>query len=213
MQRAFDLYPAPGASGSPFESEYERALQMSQDIVIGCMYLSTVYILARTPRLNGFYRDLQLAQALSGRGVDNVFTFRWKSPHGVLFEETPFEGVMHTSDQYFLFDGKRLPNALNSFRAFKESEARLSQEAIGFWTVFVSSGNPSMENTPERVTWAPSMSDTASSTTNTIHNRLVLERGSDKGAQTNSRIESIPSVEFARCNFWMSADVTAETRV
>ncbi|KAL4261835.1 Carboxylic ester hydrolase [Pleurotus pulmonarius] len=168
---------------------------MAQDIVLGCM-------------------DLKLAQALTSRGVDNVFMFRWNSPHAVLFEETPFEGVMHTSDLYFLFDGTvRLPNALNSFRAFNESEARLSQEAIGFWTSFVSSGSPSMENTPERVTWAPFMSDTASSATNTIHNRLVLQRGSDEGAQTSSRIESIPSVEFERCNFWMSANVTAETRV
>ncbi|KAJ8694166.1 hypothetical protein PTI98_009096 [Pleurotus ostreatus] len=83
MQRAFELYPAPG---SPFKTEYERASQMAQDIVLGCM-------------------DLQLAQALCSRGVDNVFTFRWNSPHAVLFEETPFKGVMHTSDLYFLFDG------------------------------------------------------------------------------------------------------------
>ncbi|KDQ29931.1 hypothetical protein PLEOSDRAFT_154655 [Pleurotus ostreatus PC15] len=190
MQRAFELYPAPDVAGSPFKTQYERASQMSQDIVLGCM-------------------DLQLAQTLTNRGVDNVFTFRWNSPHAVLFEETPFEGVMHTSDLYFLFDGTgRLPNALNSFKAFNESEARLSQEAIGFWTSFISSGNPSTENTPKRITWAPFVSNTSSNVTNITRNRIVLERGSDEVAPTNSVIESIPSVEFERCNFWMSANIS-----
>ncbi|KAF4580259.1 hypothetical protein EYR40_003193 [Pleurotus pulmonarius] len=195
IQRAFELYPAPDAAGSPFKTQYERASQMAQDIVLGCM-------------------DLQLVQALTSRGVDNVFAFRWNSPHAVLFEETPFEGVMHTSDLYFLFDGTvRLPNALNSFKAFNESEARLSQEAIGFWTSFISSGNPSTENVPARINWAPFSSNSSSNTTVAAHSRIVLERGSDGGTQTNTVIESIPEVEFERCKFWMSTDVTAETRV
>ncbi len=76
MQRAFELYPAPGAVGSPFKTQYERASQMAQDIVLGCMYVSAVYVLLCMLRLNGFRRDLQLAQALTSHGVDNVFTFR-----------------------------------------------------------------------------------------------------------------------------------------
>ena len=31
---------------------------------------------------------------------------RWNAPDPVLLAATPYEGVMHTSDLYFLFDGK-----------------------------------------------------------------------------------------------------------
>ncbi|KAF9491395.1 alpha/beta-hydrolase [Pleurotus eryngii] len=117
MQQAFELYLASDTPGSLFKSQYERAPQMSQDIVLGCM-------------------DLQLAQTLMSHSVDDVFTFRWNLPHTVLFEETPFKGVMHTFNLYFLFDSNK---------------ARQSQEVIGFWTSLISSGNPSTENMPAHV--------------------------------------------------------------
>ena len=36
----------------------------------------------------------------------NTFFLRFKSPNPVLFAMTPFEGVMHTSDLFYLFSGK-----------------------------------------------------------------------------------------------------------
>lgn len=64
------------AAGSPFKTQYERTSQMAQDIVLGRMYVLTIYIPSCTLHLNGFRRDLQLAQALTGCGIDNIFTFR-----------------------------------------------------------------------------------------------------------------------------------------
>ncbi|KAF4580397.1 hypothetical protein EYR40_003113 [Pleurotus pulmonarius] len=196
MEKAFQLYPAPDSPGSPFKTQYDRASQMSQDIVFSCM-------------------DIQLALKLTERGVNDVFAFRWNSPHAVLFERAPFQGVMHTSDLYFLFDGTTGgPNALNSFRAFNESEARLSQEAIGFWTSFIASGNPSAAAAPARIVWTPFISSSPSNTTTTtVHSRIVLERGDDEGMKTKTMIELIPAEDIERCNFWMSSNVTAETRV
>ncbi|KAG9218092.1 hypothetical protein CCMSSC00406_0010251 [Pleurotus cornucopiae] len=196
MEKAFQLYPAPDEPGSPFETEYARAAQMFQDIVYSCM-------------------DIQLASKLTERGVNDVFAFRWNSPHAGLFEQAPFQGVMHTSDLYFLFDGTTAgPNALNSFRALNESEARLSQEAIGFWTSFIVSGNPSASEAPSRITWVPFTSNSPSNSTRPQHSRIVLERGDDdSGTNIKTIIESIPEEEIERCNFWMSANVTAETRV
>lgn len=75
-----------------------------------------------------FHRDWFLADKMSAKGVNNVFAFRyvrfearhstwivfthldsrWNAPDAVLFAAEPFEGVMHTSDLYFLFDGKGL---------------------------------------------------------------------------------------------------------
>ncbi|KDQ22436.1 hypothetical protein PLEOSDRAFT_1051283 [Pleurotus ostreatus PC15] len=39
MEKAFQLYPAPDSPGSPFKTQYDRASQMSQDIVFSCMYV------------------------------------------------------------------------------------------------------------------------------------------------------------------------------
>jgi hypothetical protein len=57
-------------------------------------------------------------------GVNNTFSFgwslifslhhcgkanfcrRWNAPDTVLFQQAPFRGAVHTSDLFFLFDGK-----------------------------------------------------------------------------------------------------------
>jgi len=39
-------------------------------------------------------------------GVQNVWNFRFNTPDPVQLAANPWEGVMHTSDLYFLFDGE-----------------------------------------------------------------------------------------------------------
>ena len=63
-----------------------------------------------------------MATKMAEKGGKNVFAFRyvfhmklerlitramnrWNAPNPVLLAEAPFQGVMHTSDLYFLFDG------------------------------------------------------------------------------------------------------------
>ncbi|KAL4264270.1 Carboxylic ester hydrolase [Pleurotus pulmonarius] len=198
LDKAFKLYPAPGTPGSPYANEYERGSQMLQDSALGCF-------------------DILTAQKLSRRGEDDVYSFRWNSPHMVWWERKPYQGSMHTSDLYYLFHGTvRLPNALDSFRALNESETRLSREAIGYWTSFIISGNPSSEKEPSRPAWEPftpkSKSSPSSNTTTTTHRRIVIERGGEEVMNTNTFVESIRPEEIERCNFWMSEEVTAETR-
>lgn len=94
-----------------------------------------------------------------------------------------------------------------------QSEARLSQEAIAFWTSFIASGNPSATEAPARIAWTPFTSNSPSNTTAAAHNRIVPERGDDEGTKTKTVTELIPAEDIERCNFWMSANVTAETRV
>ncbi|KAG9226791.1 hypothetical protein CCMSSC00406_0009709 [Pleurotus cornucopiae] len=102
LDKAFKLYPAPDMPGSPYANEYERGAQMFQDSALGCL-------------------DILAARKLASRAEDDVFSFRWNSPHMVWWERKPYQGSMHTSDLYYLFHGSvRLPNALDSFRALNE---------------------------------------------------------------------------------------------
>ncbi|KAJ8700675.1 hypothetical protein PTI98_003682 [Pleurotus ostreatus] len=87
LDKAFKLYPPPGTPGSPYANEYERGAQMFQDSTLGCF-------------------DILAARKLASRGEDDVFSFRWNSPHMVWWERKPYQGSMHTSDLYYLFHGQ-----------------------------------------------------------------------------------------------------------
>ncbi|KAI0322569.1 alpha/beta-hydrolase [Amylostereum chailletii] len=181
LRQMFEFYPEVGAPGSPFETEYDLAWTIAQDVVFGCM-------------------EQLMADRLVAKGATNVFTFRWNAPNPVLLTETPYEGVMHTSDLYFLFDGTTsASNAGFAFHAFNESEALLSREAIAAWTSFVSSNNP----TEYAALWPAYQSD--------ARNRMVFTRGN--GTTTASQLEQISAFEAARCAFWMQEDVVDQTGV
>ncbi|KAF9493212.1 alpha/beta-hydrolase [Pleurotus eryngii] len=146
-----------------------------------------------------------------------VFSCMWNSLHAALFERAPFQGVMYTStsDLYFPFDAS-IPSTRNHsgwLIIVAQSEARLSQEAIGFWTSFIVSDNL---EAPARITWLPFASSSPSNSTRpqTAHSCVVSERGDDdSGTNTKTIIESISGEDIERCNFWMNANVTAETRL
>ncbi|KII84560.1 hypothetical protein PLICRDRAFT_352904 [Plicaturopsis crispa FD-325 SS-3] len=88
IDNALALYPAPGTPGSPFASQYDRAWTMAQEIIFGCM-------------------DWYLADRMLYKGVKNVFGYRWNAADPVLLAASPYMGVMHTSDLYYLFDGTK----------------------------------------------------------------------------------------------------------
>ncbi|KAH8116197.1 alpha/beta-hydrolase [Phellopilus nigrolimitatus] len=203
IQEALALYPAPGTPGSPYATQYARAAEIAQDTVFSCM-------------------DWFLAQKLQEKGVENVFTYRFNTPDPIVLAEFPYEGVMHTSDLFFLFDAcapsdaSKLPNAGANFTAFNEhnlepfiqTEAPLSQEAIAFWTSFVSSGDPSTS----RAAFSPAWPGFATGA------RMVLTEAANASASaagraTASGMEDTPASQIQRCEFWMSLNVTAQTRV
>ncbi|KAL5498324.1 hypothetical protein ACEPAH_2466 [Sanghuangporus vaninii] len=186
IQKALALYPAPGTPGSPFATQYDRAWTMAQEIIFGCM-------------------DWFLADRLQQKGVKNVFTFRFNSPNPVLLAETPYEGVMHTSDLFYLFDGSTsAPNAGFTFTAFNSTEDALSRESIAFWTSFVSSGDPSTSRELISPGWQPFASG----------GRMVLSQPSSTDSMTSaSSMEVTPPDEIERCKFWMSLNATAQTEL
>ncbi|KAL0958487.1 hypothetical protein HGRIS_000627 [Hohenbuehelia grisea] len=204
INKALQLYPSPEEPGSPFTTQYDRAWTMAQDIIFGCM-------------------DWLTADRLTTKGERNVFSFRWNAPDAVLFAANPFQGVMHTSDLYFLFDGTKYamahtvlslstecrdssgPNALSTFTPFNASEATLSNEAIAYWTSFTSSGDPSTQRGPSRITWNRFNGKGGASA------RIVPTRGDS--SLTATKMEKYPAAEIQRCRFWMGADVVSETRV
>jgi len=150
--------------------------------------------------------DWLLAEALTARGVKNVYSYTWNAPDTVLYNVNPYLGAMHTSDLYYLFDGTNtIPNAGNTFRAFNTSEAALSREAIGYWTSFASTGNPSAQ----KVATSPVLGPFAPGAD--VRQRMVLTRGGD--TVTSSAMEQISDAEIERCQFWMSEDVVVETLV
>ncbi|EJD05094.1 alpha/beta-hydrolase [Fomitiporia mediterranea MF3/22] len=185
IQKALALYPAPGTPGSPFVTEYDRAWTMAQEIIFGCM-------------------DWFLADRLRQKGSSNVFTFRFNSPNPVLLAETPWEGVMHTSDLFYLFDGTTsAPNAGFTFTPFNSTEAALSRESIAFWTSFVSSGNPSTSREAISPEWMPFSTG----------GRMVLSQPMNLSSMSASMMEVTPPDEVERCKFWMSVNETDQTEI
>ncbi|KAK0489524.1 alpha/beta-hydrolase [Armillaria luteobubalina] len=191
MAKALTLYPSPQIPGSPFATQYDRAWTMAGEIIFTCM-------------------DWYLAESLASRGVENVFSYSWDAPDTVLYNARPYLGAMHTSDLYYLFSGKdasfsTFGNAGNTFTPFNTvPKPTLSREAINYWTAFASTGDPSSDQDAHVPLWEKYVrSDTL--------RRMDLSRGND--TVTGSRMVTVPANEIARCKFWMSEDVTAETRV
>ncbi|EJD05088.1 alpha/beta-hydrolase [Fomitiporia mediterranea MF3/22] len=186
IQEALAIYPAPGVPGSPFATQYDRAAIMYQDIAYGCM-------------------DMFLAQNLQKKGVKNIFTYRFNSPNPVLLAQTPWEGVMHTSDLFYLFDGTTsAPNAGFTFTPFNATEAVLSKESIAYWTSFISSGNPSTSREAISPEWPPFSSGS----------RMVLSQPPNSSLMASaSMMEITPPEQIERCKFWMSEKVANQTRL
>ncbi|KIJ63786.1 hypothetical protein HYDPIDRAFT_155304 [Hydnomerulius pinastri MD-312] len=190
IQQALQLYPSPDVPGSPFTSQYDRASTMAGDIIFTCMD----YFLAN-----------QMSQV---KGVSNVYTYRWNAPDPVLLAAAPYEGVMHTSDLYFLFDGTNSgPNAGFTFTPFNSTEATLSAEAIAYWTSFVSTGNPTSEKQSNSPTWAPFATPGSSA-----RYGIVLTEGNVTGTTLTS-METFTADHIERCQFWMQANVTDQTTI
>ena len=87
----------------------------------------------------------------------------------------------------------------------EQSEAVVSQEAIAYWTSFARTGNPSAAKYPTSPPWAPFAADDGK------RQRLLVREGTKE--KTSSAAEDIADYELIRCAFWMSEEVTAETRV
>ena len=49
---------------------------------------------------------------------------RWNAANPVLLAQTPFQGVMHTSDLYFLFDGTFHPIIVHTYLTFSRYNIR-----------------------------------------------------------------------------------------
>ncbi|EJD05093.1 alpha/beta-hydrolase [Fomitiporia mediterranea MF3/22] len=186
IEKAFSLYPAPGTPSSPYATQYDRAWTMAQELHLGCA-------------------DWFLADNLQRKGAKNVFTYRFDSPNPVLLAQTPWQGVMHTSDLFYLFSGTTsAPNAGFIFTAFNSTEAVLSRESIAFWTSFVSSGNPSASREAISPEWMPFSTG----------GRMVLSQPTNSSLMMSaSMMEVTPPDEIERCKFWMSVNVTAQTRI
>ncbi|KAI0037229.1 Alpha/Beta hydrolase protein [Vararia minispora EC-137] len=188
IERVFDFYPPANVLGSPFPREYDLGSVIAGDVVFTCM-------------------DKFIADHMVAKGVKKVFTFRWNTPNPVLLASAPYRGTMHTSDIYFLFDGETLsytaPNAGFTFEPFNASEARLSSEAIAFWTSFVTSQDPSVERLVGTPSWPTYTSQSRS--------RMVFSLGN--ALASASVVEQIDEFETSRCAFWFQKKVTEQTTV
>ncbi|KAJ7053636.1 alpha/beta-hydrolase [Mycena amicta] len=163
---ALALYPAPGTPGSPFETQFDRAAAMAGEAIFVCM-------------------DWLMGDALTARGIENVYAFSWNAPDTVIYAQTPYRGAAHTSDLYFLFDGTNtIANAGNTFTR------KLATSPV----------------------WAPfAIADASASVDGRAH--LVFTRGGDTSPVTASEMGVKTPTEIERCMFWMSENVTDETRV
>ncbi|KAH7904987.1 Alpha/Beta hydrolase protein [Hygrophoropsis aurantiaca] len=190
IQQALKLYPSPDTPGSPFTSQYDRAATMAGDIIFTCM-------------------DYFLSEQMSTvKGVEDVFAFRWNAPDPVLLAAAPYEGTMHTSDIYFLFDGTNSAmNAGFTFTPFNTTEASLSAAAIAYWTSFTATGDPSAEKLASSPAWSPFATAEQSN-----RMRIVLTEGTTSGT-TASVMEALTPEHIERCQFWMQANVTAQTTI
>jgi len=178
------FYPDPSIPGSPYDTEYHRAATIHQDIEFGCM-------------------DWWMATNMYARGVSNSYLFRFNTPDTVLLKASPYLGVMHTSDIYYLFDGTNsAPNAGNTFAGFNSTEKLVSDEIIGYWTSFARSADPSTYKQSYSPTWTNFGS----------HKRVVMtEDYTGESGGTWSTLEDITPDYIDRCLFWMARG--NETRV
>ncbi|KAF9021626.1 alpha/beta-hydrolase [Hymenopellis radicata] len=178
------LYPSPDAPGSSFATQYDRASAIAGDIVFTCL-------------------DWHVLETMRQRGRTRVYFYEWNAPDAVLYQASPYLGAMHTSDLYFLFDGKFISHRPSLI------EKLLSQEAIGYWTSMTATGDPSSDKLAEAPLWESYTEDVGP-----VAGRPVLfvdpmlRRTHSASAMGQFTEESVK-----RCRYWMSEQVTAETRV
>ncbi|KDN46925.1 hypothetical protein RSAG8_04002, partial [Rhizoctonia solani AG-8 WAC10335] len=156
-----------------------------QDTVFGCM-------------------DQHWANATQALGRKNVYAFRFNVPNPVTLAVNPWQGVMHASDVYYLFNGATDPSKFKrsySPRLLTKILVPVAQEIMKYWTSFSRSSDPSKFKRSYSPMW-PNY---------TGNRRIVMSEdvGGD-GNQTASLVETIPTYEQERCSFWMSLN---ETRV
>ncbi|WRT69771.1 uncharacterized protein IL334_006762 [Kwoniella shivajii] len=182
FQKALTYYPE-----SSYSSFYDLAQTLVGDTQFTCL-------------------DWYLALQASKYGQP-AYLFRWNTPDPVQLAATPYKGVMHTSELYFLFDGTNSgvssANALTTFRGFNATEQPLSTEAVSYWTSFSRSYDPSTYKYTSSPDW-PSLSY------NGTGQRIVPTEGNST-TTTNTVVEDIPDDYVKRCMFWMS--VGSETRI
>ncbi|KDN46924.1 hypothetical protein RSAG8_04001, partial [Rhizoctonia solani AG-8 WAC10335] len=180
LEKVLKLYPAANVSGSPFVDNYDRAWTIMQDTVFGCM-------------------DQHWANATRALGRKNVYAFRFNVPNPVTLAVNPWQGVMHASDVYYLFNGAT--GTTPFFAPFNITQVPVAQEIMQYWTSFSRSSDPSKFKRSYSPLW-PNY---------TGNRRIVMsEDVSGGGNQTASLVETIPTYEQERCSFWMSLN---ETRV
>lgn len=108
---------------------------------------------------------------------------------------TPFNAVSFTS----------LLTALLALMPCLQSEAILSKEAIAYWTSFGATGDPSTDKESTSPTWEPFVGPDGT------RRHMILTRGGD--TVTNSTMGDFTAAKIQRCQFWMSENVTAQTRI
>lgn len=180
LEKVLQLYPAANVSGSPFVDNYDRAWTIMQDTIFGCM-------------------DQHWANATLASGRKNVYAFRFNVPNPVTLAVNPWQGVMHASDVYYLFNGAT--GTTPFFAPFNLTQAPVAKEIIGYWTSFTRSSDPSKFKRSYSPVWP-----------NFVGTRRVVmsEDVGGSGNRTASFVETIPAYEQERCRFWMSLN---ETRV
>ncbi|PCH36462.1 carboxyesterase [Wolfiporia cocos MD-104 SS10] len=177
-QRMIELYPE-----SDFPSQWERAKRAFGDTVFTCM-------------------DWSIANKLLSEGRTDAYNYRFNTPDPVQLAANPWEGVMHTSELFFLFQGRSGPSPTDPvavFAPFNASEQALATETIGYWTSFARAFNP---NTYKPLASSPVWPDALSG-------RLVIQEGGVNA--TSSYLEQRTSAYVERCLFWN--EVGNETRV
>ncbi|WWC65908.1 uncharacterized protein I303_108530 [Kwoniella dejecticola CBS 10117] len=136
-----------------------------------------------------------------------AYLFRWNTPDPVQLAASPYKGVMHTSELYFLFDGTNSgvssANALTIFRPFNATEQQLSNEGVSYWTSFSRAYDPSTYKYSTSPDW-PTL------TANGTQQRIVPQEGNST-TMTATFVEDIPEDYVNRCTFW--ASVGPELRI
>ncbi|CAE6402393.1 unnamed protein product [Rhizoctonia solani] len=132
LDKALQLYPSPGTSGSPFVDNYDRAWTIMQDIIMGCM-------------------DQHWVNATVKTGHKNAYSYRFNVPNPVDFAANPWRGVGHTSDVYYMFNGA----TGGTFHPFNTTEVPVAEEIIQYWASFSRAGNPSTFKRAYSPIWPP----------------------------------------------------------
>lgn len=100
--RMVELYPADA-----FPSTYERSKTAFGDTIFTCQYVGSSGIPQVLTANMWTHRDWFIAQKLQSLGMKQAYNYRWNTPDPVALAAAPWQGVRHTSDLYFLFNGTK----------------------------------------------------------------------------------------------------------